>query len=239
MARRRVAEARASRDAEASAIFAELRVVEGGPRRDLLESPRFRALLAAEPPLAALRDPSRDARPTGRRFPRSIAPHSATKATRSRASPASSVRASWYEPELSFVAEEDGVLLGHVMNTWNSAREAAHRASCSSRRSASCPSTRDAATDPRSSAPRSTRFVPRGEPLLLVEGNPKYYGRFGFVRADELGLLPPPEALYDWAFQVAVLDPNADCCRRGASSTRSRSGTERARARGAERCGAF
>jgi putative acetyltransferase len=48
-----------------------------------------------------------------------------------------------------------------------------------------------------------------GEPVLLLEGNPKYYGRFGFVRADELGLLPPPEALYDWAFQVAVLDAAA------------------------------
>jgi putative acetyltransferase len=45
-----------------------------------------------------------------------------------------------------------------------------------------------------------------GEPALLVEGNPKYYSRFGFVRADALGLLPPPEALYDWAVQVAVLD---------------------------------
>jgi putative acetyltransferase len=49
-----------------------------------------------------------------------------------------------------------------------------------------------------------------GEPLLLLEGNPKYYGRFGFVRADELGLLPPPEALYDWAFQVAVLDRGSE-----------------------------
>jgi putative acetyltransferase len=49
-----------------------------------------------------------------------------------------------------------------------------------------------------------------GEPLLLLEGNPAYYGRFGFVRADELGLLPPPEALYDWAFQVAVLDESAE-----------------------------
>jgi putative acetyltransferase len=49
-----------------------------------------------------------------------------------------------------------------------------------------------------------------GEPLLLVEGSPAYYGRFGFVRADELGLLPPPEALYDWAFQVAVLDERAE-----------------------------
>jgi putative acetyltransferase len=48
------------------------------------------------------------------------------------------------------------------------------------------------------------------EPLLLVEGNPRYYGRFGFVRADELGLLAPPEALYDWASQVAVLDERAE-----------------------------
>ena len=31
-----------------------------------------------------------------------------------------------------------------------------------------------------------------GEPVVLLEGNPKYYARFGFLRADELGLLPPP-----------------------------------------------
>lgn len=49
-----------------------------------------------------------------------------------------------------------------------------------------------------------------GEPLLLLEGDPKYYGRFGFVRADELGLLPPPETRYDWAFRVAILDPDAE-----------------------------
>ena len=76
-----------------------------------------------------------------------------------------------------------------------------------------------------------------GEPLLLVEGNPKYYGRFGFVRADELGLLPPPEALYDWAFQVAVLDP-----RRGAAAgPRRLLGAVQAlseREREPERCGA-
>jgi single-stranded-DNA-specific exonuclease len=42
-----------ARDAEARAIFAELHLADGGPRRDLLESQRFRNLLAAEPPLAA------------------------------------------------------------------------------------------------------------------------------------------------------------------------------------------
>jgi putative acetyltransferase len=34
----------------------------------------------------------------------------------------------------------------------------------------------------------------RGEPLLLIEGNPAYYGRFGFTRADARGIEPPPEA---------------------------------------------
>jgi hypothetical protein len=41
----------AARDTEAAAIFAELGLDDGG-RRDLLESSRFRALLAAEQPLA-------------------------------------------------------------------------------------------------------------------------------------------------------------------------------------------
>ena len=41
--------AEGARDPEAGAIFAELGVVEGGPRRDVLESPRFRALLEAAP----------------------------------------------------------------------------------------------------------------------------------------------------------------------------------------------
>jgi hypothetical protein len=40
-----------ARDAEAAAIFAELGLAEGGPRRHLLESERFRALLE-QPELA-------------------------------------------------------------------------------------------------------------------------------------------------------------------------------------------
>jgi putative acetyltransferase len=35
----------------------------------------------------------------------------------------------------------------------------------------------------------------RAEPLLLIEGNPVYYERFGFTRADEHGIEPPAEAL--------------------------------------------
>jgi putative acetyltransferase len=50
----------------------------------------------------------------------------------------------------------------------------------------------------------------RGEPLLLIEGNPKYYGRFGFRRADEVGIEPPPEAHGPQFFMIrplAAYDP--------------------------------
>ena len=45
----------------------------------------------------------------------------------------------------------------------------------------------------------------RDEPLLLIEGNPAYYGRFGFTRADEHGIDPPPEALAAKYFMIRPL----------------------------------
>jgi putative acetyltransferase len=51
----------------------------------------------------------------------------------------------------------------------------------------------------------------RGEPLLLIEGNPKYYERFGFRRADAEGIEPPPEAHGPQYFMIrplAAYDPS-------------------------------
>ena len=45
----------------------------------------------------------------------------------------------------------------------------------------------------------------RGEPLLLIEGSPRYYGRFGFTRADEVGIEPPPEARGPQYFMIRPL----------------------------------
>ena len=45
----------------------------------------------------------------------------------------------------------------------------------------------------------------RGEPLLLIEGNPKYYERFGFTRADAAGIEPPPEARGPQYFMIRPL----------------------------------
>jgi putative acetyltransferase len=121
----------------------------------------------------------------------------------------SELRASeWYEPELSFVAEEDSVLVGHVMNTWNWLAGGSPRVLQLSPLGV-LPERQGRGHGSALVRASLDAVRARGETLLLVEGNPKYYSRFGFVRADELGLRPPPEALYDWAFQVAVLDADA------------------------------
>jgi len=114
-----------------------------------------------------------------------------------------------YERDLSFVAEEDGRVVGHVMNTWSEIEGSDIRVLQFSplgvlpnfqRRGHGSALVRASLDAVRA----------KGEPVLVLEGDPKFYARFGFVRADELGLLPPPEALADWAFQVAILDPRAD-----------------------------
>ena len=107
---------------------------------------------------------------------------------------------SLYVPELSFVALAGGTVVGHVMNTWVDA------AGTPALQLSPLGVLPEQQGQGHGSALVRASLAAVREPLLLVEGNPKYYGRFGFVRADELGLLPPPEALYDWAFQVAVLD---------------------------------
>ena len=109
-------------------------------------------------------------------------------------------------PQLSFIAlSAEETVVGHVMNTWSGIEGSAVRLLQLSPLGVLPEHQRKGfgAALVRESLDGARRL---GEQLLLVEGNPAYYGRFGFVRADKLGLLPPPEALYDWAFQVAVLD---------------------------------
>src|SRR5262249_59233665 len=111
-------------------------------------------------------------------------------------------------PSLSFVAVSDGRVVGNVMNSWVGIEGSEQRLLQLSPLGVHPDYHRQGhgAGLVRASLDGARAL---GEPLLLVEGNPRYYGRFGFVRADELGLLPPPEALYDWAFQVAVLAERA------------------------------
>jgi putative acetyltransferase len=108
-------------------------------------------------------------------------------------------------PELSFVATDGDEIVGHVMSSWVTVEGTDVRLLQLSPLGVLPEHQR---RGHGSSLVRRTIDAVRamGESALLVEGNPKYYGRFGFVRADEQGLLPPQEALYEWAFQVAIFD---------------------------------
>ena len=110
-----------------------------------------------------------------------------------------------YVAELSLVAEVDGAVVGHVISSWVGLEGTARRL-LQLGPIGVVPELQGQGIG--SALVRASLEAVRalGEPLLLLEGSPVYYGRFGFVRADELGLEPPPQALYDWAFQVAVLD---------------------------------
>lgn len=113
-------------------------------------------------------------------------------------------RSARYVPELSLVAVSQGQSLGHVMSSYVDV----------------VPGTRPVLqVGPLAVAPSHQRrgigsalmeetirlADARGEPLLLIEGNPKYYGRFGFTRADEVGIEPPPEALGPQYFMLRLL----------------------------------
>jgi putative acetyltransferase len=113
-----------------------------------------------------------------------------------------------FVPSLAFVAESAGEVVGNVLNCWVGLQGSSLRMLQLSPLGV-LPEHQGRGLG--SALVRASVEGARGlgEPLLLVEGNPKYYARFGFVRADELGLLPPPEALYDWAFQVAILADGA------------------------------
>jgi putative acetyltransferase len=117
------------------------------------------------------------------------------------------LRAGGYDvPSLSYVAEADGQVVGNVMHSWVTVGGEERRALQLSplgvlpehQRQGHGSALVRAALD-------GVRAF--GEPLVILEGNPAYYGRFGFVRADELGLLPPPSTP-GVAFQVAILDPS-------------------------------
>jgi putative acetyltransferase len=112
-------------------------------------------------------------------------------------------------PELSLVAVTGGQTLGHVMSSYVDVEPGSRRV---------------LQVGPLAVVPSQQRrgigsalmhetirvAEARGEPLLLIEGNPKFYERFGFTRADASGIDPPPQARAAQYFMMrplAAYDP--------------------------------
>ncbi|MRS11881.1 MAG: N-acetyltransferase [Actinobacteria bacterium] len=118
------------------------------------------------------------------------------------------IRDSAYVPALSFAAEEDGVLLGHVLFTraWLNRDDGlpgfpllnlAPLAVLPERQREGIGST---LVEAAIALARES-----GEVGMLVFGDPKLYGRFGFVPAATCGIRTPHPAEPEWGWQVLEL----------------------------------
>lgn len=115
-----------------------------------------------------------------------------------------------YPDALSLVAEDEGLVLGHVLFTPVVVESGGRRA-------------RGLGLAPLAVLPERQReglgsrlvrrglelLAERGAPFVVVLGHPAYYPRFGFERASRHGLEPSWEGIPDEAFQVLVLDARA------------------------------
>jgi putative acetyltransferase len=109
-----------------------------------------------------------------------------------------------YVPGLSLVAESGGQTVGHVISSYVDVEPGARRV---------------LQVGPLAVLPAHQRrgigtalmeetirlADARAEPLLLIEGDPRYYERFGFSRADAVGIDPPTEAHGPQYFMVRTL----------------------------------
>ncbi|MFL5946200.1 MAG: GNAT family N-acetyltransferase [Gaiellaceae bacterium] len=109
-----------------------------------------------------------------------------------------------FVPELSLLAESEGQSLGHVISSYVDLVPGMRRV-LQVGPLAVVPSHQRRGIGTALMEETVRIADERGEPLLLIEGNPKYYGRFGFTRADEHGIEMPPESHGAQYFMVRKL----------------------------------
>lgn len=96
-------------------------------------------------------------------------------------------------PELSLVAERDGEIIGHAMLSWVDVEPGSHRI-LQLGPLAVKPSDQRQGVGTALMNEAIRLADERKEPMILIEGDPRYYGRFGFARADESGIEAPAGA---------------------------------------------
>lgn len=102
-----------------------------------------------------------------------------------------------YVPELALVAESEGRVVGHVMVSGATLRsaEGEHRIAMLSPL-AVAPQWQRQGVGGALVAEATQRAGDMGEPFVVLEGSPTYYGRLGFEPAARYGITMP---LPDWA----------------------------------------
>jgi putative acetyltransferase len=115
-----------------------------------------------------------------------------------------------YLPNLALVADDDGDVIGHVMFT-ESTVEGSDATILILSPLAVRPDRQRRGIGSALVREGLRRAEEHGAPLVIVEGDPRYYSRFGFRRALELGLERPNEQIPEVAFQalpLAAYDPS-------------------------------
>lgn len=111
----------------------------------------------------------------------------------------------YYVPELTFVAEDSGNLIGHIMLSFADLDGGEPRRILSLAPLAVSPSSQRTGVGIALTETALAAADDRGEPLVIVLGHPSYYPRFGFEPARANRIEPPIPDLPDDVFMVRKL----------------------------------
>ena len=111
-----------------------------------------------------------------------------------------------YLPDLALVAEDEGEIVGYVMFSYADVAEGGRVLMLSPL--GVRPDRQRQGVGSALVEEGLRRAREQGEPVVIVEGDPRYYSRFGFRRASELGLEDPHEDIPDGAYQALAYAPD-------------------------------
>lgn len=114
-------------------------------------------------------------------------------------------RSDGFDPNLSLVAEDDGEVIGHVLFSKVGIEGAGEFEVYCLAPLAVHPDHQNRGAGSALTEEGLRRLDLMGEPMVILEGIPSYYPRFGFERASQHGLEPPGPLVPDEAFMIRRL----------------------------------